>query len=253
MQEKLSVRKVYRNAYKYVVGHFGAFLFLTIFYYFGTLLPMFFGGIVLKLVSLIYFYLFFYFAAGCYYKQQILWDKKIFFAAGIRFLAAIVFLITAIVMFSVALNATIYFFKLSFPNNAPEFFDTIKESTAWLICRYAFIFFLFCTFFIVPSFAFVSEITGKNRSLLTTFAKTRGNLLKIALTAMGALVLLTVMLTLMSFVPVQIAGIVFAMLMVFVAILYFKMYDFFYNPTVSKNKNKRKNTEEIMLANTAEK
>lgn len=35
MQEKLSIKKVYRNAYRYVASHLFAFAFLTIFYFFG--------------------------------------------------------------------------------------------------------------------------------------------------------------------------------------------------------------------------
>ena len=34
MQEKLSIKKVYRNAYRYVASHLFAFAFLTIFYFF---------------------------------------------------------------------------------------------------------------------------------------------------------------------------------------------------------------------------
>lgn len=39
MQEKLSIKKVYRNAYRYVASHLFAFAFLTIFYFLGSLLP----------------------------------------------------------------------------------------------------------------------------------------------------------------------------------------------------------------------
>ena len=67
MQEKLSIKKVYRNAYRYVASHLFAFAFLTIFYFLGSLLPMIFGSSSFWGVSLAYNYLFFYFAAGCYY------------------------------------------------------------------------------------------------------------------------------------------------------------------------------------------
>ena len=40
MQERLSVKKVYRNAYRYVTSHWFAFVFLTVFYFLGSLLPM---------------------------------------------------------------------------------------------------------------------------------------------------------------------------------------------------------------------
>lgn len=238
MKEKLSIRKVYRNAYRYVLSHWFAFLFLTVFYFLGSLLPMFIGAAFFKVVSLVYTYLFFYFAAGCYYKQQILWDRGIFLAAGVRFLAAVGLFLTSIVMSTLFINLGIYFFRLGFPVSGNEILDAVLGSTIWLIGKYAFIFVLFTVFFIVPSFAFVSEITGRNRSLLTTYAKTKGNLVKIGAVAFIAFILLMTAMIILSRAHFLAASLVRAGVLVYISILYFKMYDFFYG--LPQNKRPRK-------------
>ena len=51
MIEKLSVRKIYRNAYRYIISHLFAFFFLTIFYFVGSLLPRFLGRPFIFVVS----------------------------------------------------------------------------------------------------------------------------------------------------------------------------------------------------------
>jgi len=242
MKEKLSVRKVYRNAYRYVASHLFAFAFLTVFYLLGSLLPMVIGTASFKFVSLIYTYLFFYFAAGCYYKQQILWDKGVFIAAGVRFAMAIALFMTSIVMATLAINTGIYFFRTIFPAGGSAFLDTILNSTFWLVGKYAFIFVLFIIFFMVPSFAFVSEITGKNRSLLTTYAKTKGNLFKIGLVALGAFVLLLLFMGILSHAHFLAVAVARAAILVYISILYFKMYDFFYGLPQSKRAKKTEKT-----------
>ncbi len=246
MKEKLSVRKVYRNAYRYVLSHWFAFLFLTVFYFLGSLLPMFIGVASFKVVSLIYTYLFFYFAAGCYYKHQILWDKGIFVAAGVRFLAAVGLFLTSIVMATLVINSGIYFFRISFPSMGGEILDAVFGSALWLIGKYTFIFVLFTVFFIVPSFAFVSEITGKNRSLVTTFAKTRGNLIKIGMVAFGAFIFLMAAMIILSRAHFLTATIVRAAVLVYISIAYFKMYDFFYG--LPQNRRPRKNESKMSAA-----
>ena len=168
MQEKLSIKKVYRNAYRYVASHLFAFAFLTIFYFLGSLLPMIFGSSSFWGVSLAYNYLFFYFAAGCYYKQRILWDREVFTAAGLRFLLAIVLFVLSIFVSSLAINVGIHIIGRLFPVHGPAAVSAVLESLPWLLAKRIFIFFLFIAFFIVPSFAFVSEITGKKRLLQLT-------------------------------------------------------------------------------------
>ncbi len=246
MKEKLSVRKVYRNAYRYVLSHWFAFLFLTVFYFLGSLAPMLIGAASFKVVSLVYTYLFFYFAAGCYYKQQIVWDKGIFMAAGVRFLAAVGLFLTSIVMATLVINTGIYFFRISFPTAGGEVLDAVLGSALWLIGKYAFIFVLFTIFFIVPSFAFVSEITGKNRSLLTTYAKTKGNLIKIGAVAFGAFVLLMAAMIMLVHAHFLVATLVRAAVLVYIRIIYFKMYDFFYG--LPQNKRLRKKDDKAAAA-----
>lgn len=228
MKEKLSVKKVYRNAYRYVESHIFAFIFLTIFYFLGSLLPMFFGSSSFKIISLFYTYLFFYFAAGCYFKQRLLWDKEIFLTAGLRFLTAVVLFFLSIFVATLFINFGIYFIKLIFPQGS-GFVEAVFNSTPWLLGKYAFIFVLFTAFFMIPSFAFISEITGKNRSLLMTYAKTKGNFWRITAVTAVAFIMLLLVMTALTYVHVMLASLVRAAILVFVSILYFKMYDFFYN------------------------
>lgn len=235
MKEKLSVWKVYRNAYRYVSEHLLAFSFLTIFYFLGSLLPLLFGSSALYLISAIYIYLFFYFATGCYYKHQILLDKKVFIASSLRFISAIGLFLVALLGATIAINCFIYFAKsISF---SEKLLDLLFNNSLGIILKYICIFLLFNVFFIIPSFSFVSEITGKNRSLLMTYAKTKGNILHITFVTAISLVLLIITMFLLTYVNVFIASFARAMILVFMSILYFKMYDFFYSYSISKSKN----------------
>ncbi len=234
MIEKLSVRKVYRNAYRYVVSHLFAFFFLTFFYFLGSLLPKFIGTPFLFVVSPIFTFLFFYFAAGCYFKQQILWDKQIFIASTLRFITAVVLFLIALLITTLFINIALHFIKISF--NLGEFINVFLKGSSWLIAKYICIYMLFIIFFLIPSFAFVSEITGKNRSLLMTYAKTRGNILRIALVSLIAVILLVLTMFMMLHANIWVASFVRALIWVFISILYFKMYDFFYNYTIDKAK-----------------
>lgn len=229
MQEKLSVRKVYRNAYRYVLSHLFAFAFLTIFYFTGSLLPMLLGASSFKLISLIYMYVFFYFATGCYFRQQLLWDKHLFISASIRFLTAIFIFLFSIFVATLAINFCIAFVKDIFGEVGFAITKALLNGPWWLVGKYICIFLLFVTFFIVPSFTFVSEITGKSHSLLLAFSKTRGSLGSIAVTAFTALAALIIIMFLLTFVNIYVAAVARAALLAFVSILYFKMYDFFYN------------------------
>ena len=238
MQEKLSVRKVYRNAYRYVLSHLFAFAFLTIFYFTGSLLPMLLGTSSFKLIPLIYMYIFFYFATGCYFRQQLLWNKQLFIAASIRFLTAVFIFLFSIFVASLTINFAIAFVKDLFGEVGFAITKAILGGPWWLLGKYICIFLLFVTFFIVPSFTFVSEITGKSHSLLFAFSKTKGSLVSIAVTAFTALAALILVMFLLTFVNIYVAAVARAALLAFVSILYFKMYDFFYNfPQNKKDKN----------------
>lgn len=229
MKEKLSLRKVYRNAYRYVASHLFAFGFLTVFYFLGSLLAMIFGSFSFKIISFIYTYLFLYFAAGFYFKQTILWDKEVFLRAGMRFLTAVLLFFSAIFVGSLALNFGLYFLHIR-----GEALAQMAENPLWIVARLLFIFVLFNVFFVIPSFAFVSEITGKSRSLLMTYAKTKGNICGITAVTAGGVVLLVAVMTALTYINVIAAAAARAAMFAFISILYFKMYDFFYNFPVKK-------------------
>ena len=147
MQEKLSVRKVYVNAYKYVVGHLTAFAFLVLFYFLGSLLPMFIGLSSFRLVMLVYYYLFLYFAAGCFYKQQIILDFHVFTAAGLRFITAIMLFLAAILICTFGINIALSLTRHLFAD-ASDFIYAVLNSSIWQIIKYLFIFWLFIIFFL---------------------------------------------------------------------------------------------------------
>ena len=235
MKEKLSVRKVYRNAYRYVLSHLFAFAFLTIFYFTGSLLPMLLGAPSFKLISLIYMYVFFYFATGCYYRQQLLWDKQLFIDASMRFLTAIFIFLFSIFVASLAINFCISFVKDIFGDVGFAITKALLNGPWWLVAKYICIFALFITFFVVPSFTFVSVITGKTHSLLSAYSKTRGSLTHIAITAFLAFSVLLLIMFLLTFVNVYVAAVARAALLAFISIVYFKVYDFFYIYPYSKN------------------
>ncbi len=235
MKDKLSVRKVYSNAYRYVVSHIFAFFFLTFFYFIGSLIPRFLGSPFLFIVSPVYVFLFFYFAAGCYFKQQILWDKHIFISSSLRFITAVVLFLIALLITTLFLNIMLHFIRVLFSCN--YLIDAFLKSVFWQVVKYICIYLLFITFFLIPSFAFISEITGKNRSLLMTYAKTKGNILRIALVSAIAVAGLVAFMFMMLHANIWVASLVRSIIWVFIAILYFKMYDFFYSYTIAKVKN----------------
>lgn len=236
MQERLSVKKVYTNAVKYTTGHLFAFAFLVIFYFLGSLLPMLIGTTSFKVLMIPYYYLFLYFAAGFYYKQQILWDKEIFLHATLRFLTAILLFLAAILVSTFAINLVLSFIRVSFFGGEALVF-VILHSLTWQVLKYLFLFLLFIGFFIVPSFAFVSEITGKSRSLLTTYVKTKGNILRIAAVVLSAMFFMLLALYIFRFLPPYVTELIRDVVLVFITISYFKMYDFFYKVPQAKRKS----------------
>ena len=127
-----------------------------------------------------------------------------------------------------AINVGIHIIGRLFPVHGPAAVSAVLESLPWLLAKRIFIFFLFIAFFIVPSFAFVSEITGKKRSLVAAYSKTKGDLPRIAAVVAGTFLLLWLSMLALSFVNVFLASLVRAAILVFISILYFKMYDFFY-------------------------
>ena len=203
-------------------------------------------AILLFIVSAIYIYLFFYFAAGCYYKQQILLDKDIFFSATLRFISAIVLFVIALLVASFAINLGINFIKISIGTSFDNFLNMALGSYIWQIGKYVCIFLIFITFFLIPSFSFISEITGKNKSLFVTYIKTKGNILRISFVTFISFVLMVCLMLLLANINIWLASFVRSIIFVFISILYFKMYDFFYlfpnrglntDSDVSKSKN----------------
>lgn len=253
MQEKLSIKKVYVDALQYVATHLGAFAFLTVFYFLGSLMPMFIGMTPYKILMIPYYYLFLYFAAGCYYKQQILWDIHIFFAATVRFF-------TAVLLFVAILSLSNYLINFGFGFISDSLFGgklvvgLIIKSATWQVIKYFLMFILVIVFFVIPSFAFVSEISGKNRSLLMTYVKTKGNVIQISMIIfIASVVLIFIIWLLIKFINPIFVELTRTILLVSYSIVYFKMYDFFYCQTTrhksSKSKKKEKNEQkEILLA-----
>jgi len=239
MQEKLSVKKVYMNAFRYVVRNIKVFSFLTIFYFLGNLLPMFIGLNSFKAVILVYYYLFLYLAAGYYYQQQILFKRDIFIAAGLRFLTVSLVFLAAILISTLVINLILDFIRDVIPGGGVVVYF-ILHSLIWQISKYLFIFVLFIIFFIIPSFSFVSEISGKGRSILTTYVKTKGSIIRIAVVSVLSYLLLSVIIGICILFKVNylVAELIRDIAIVFITIVYFRMYDFFYK--IPQNKNLKK-------------
>lgn len=252
MHEKLSVKNIYLSAFRYVFSHPGAIAFLTIFYYLGSLMPMFVSTKTFFLLMLPYYYLFIYFAAGCYYKQKILWDKQIFIAAGIRFITTVFMLLAVIALSNYLINLGFDFISSSFIGGKMVT-GIILNSAAWKIIKSLFMFVLVVFFFVIPSFAFVSEISGKSRSFLTTYVKTKGNFIQISLVIFIAFLTLIAAIWVLRFFSPLIAEFIRDVVLVFDSIVYFKVYDFFYYPTNKKSsvktkKNNKPEPKEILSA-----
>ena len=250
MQEKLSVSKVFKNAGKYVCSHLFAFVFLVMFYFLGSLLLRFAGANFFKAFLIPYYYLFLYFAAGFYYKQRILLDGSIFLAAGVRFLKAIITFLAILLISTFFINILLNFIESSFIGGGVVV-SLMVHSLIWTVCKYLYIFALFVVFFIIPSFSFVSEITSKSRSILTTFAKTKGNIIQIAVVAFLSFVLLLLTLIVCSFSGASsiIAELLRDIALVFISVVYFKMYDFFYKTPKSKTTKKDSSIVEPVVDN----
>lgn len=238
MQEKLSVKKVYTNACKYVVGHLGTFGLLTVFYYLGNLLPMLIGLNSFKVVVVVYYFLFLYIAAGLYYKQEVILKKDIFVSAGLRFLTVFLLFLASVLISSLMINLALDCVRNALPGGNTIVYIAV-HSTTWMIAKYLFIFALVVIFLIIPSFAFVSEISGKARSILTTYVKVKGSIVYVAVTAAIAYILLILTIALCT--PLRlnpfIVEFIRDLMIVFITVVYFKMYDFFYKIPQSKKQN----------------
>ena len=60
------------------------------------------------------------------------------------------------------INIGLHFVKIAF--NIGDFIDMFLASYIWIIAKYICIYMLFVIFFLIPSFAFVSEITGRTEA-----------------------------------------------------------------------------------------
>ena len=253
MLERLSIGKVYKNACKYIATHLFAYIFLVAFYYFGSLLPILIGTTSFKYLLIPYYYLLLYFAAGFYYKHQLLavWDKY-FLTCALRFLVVMLLFIAMVLLCTFGINLILDIIKHAFVGGSALVF-MILHSPTWAIFKYFFIFFLFVAFFIIPSFSFLSEITGRSRSILATYAKTKGNFLTICLVVFSAfaLHLCTLLFFMWMKAGLFVTAAPFACVLSFISILYFKMYDFFYRQPVKKSSpemQKSRPLEEFKIA-----
>ena len=239
MQEKLSIKKVYFNAGRYTGRHIMAFLFLAGLYYIGNLLPMIIGVNSFKIVAIPSFFLFLYIAAGCYYKEKLLLDRKIFISSVMRFLSVALFFLAAMLICSFMLNLVLDFIRRAFIGGEAVVYMAL-HSVAGLIVKYLFEFMLFIIFFVIPAFAFISEISGKSRSFLTAYAKTKGNIIRISLVCAINYILLMLIIGICVLLKMNtfIVEIFRVFVLVFIMITYFKMYDFFYKVPQKKASGK---------------
>ena len=237
--EKMLVKKVYKNAFNYVATHSKGFLFLTFFYYLVSLLPI--ANAYLHLLCL---YLLLYFAAGLYYKQRILLDIHTFAQATVRFITAIMLFIISMLLCSLCINVLINIICAGHVD-CNIYINQIMENNLGITIKYLVLFFLLVIFFLIPSFTFVSEISGKSRSVIAAYAKTKGNLPQISIVVIIAVILTWLFMAIFAFVNPYIAQLAYSTALVFGTIVYFKMYDFFYSipqakrPTKSKSKTEK--------------
>ena len=259
MQEKLSIKKVYKNAGVYMVRHFPAFIFLVVLYYVGNLLPMIIGINSFKIIAIPSFFLFLYIAAGCYYKEKLLLDRKIFISAVLRFLTVALFFLAAMLICSFILNLILDVIRRAFMGGEAVVFMML-HSVAGLIVKYLFEFMLFISFFVIPAFAFISEISGKSRSFLTAYAKTKGNVIRISLICAIDYVMLMLIIGICVLLRMNtfVVEIFRVFVLIFIMITYFKMYDFFYKIPQKKTSDTeiKQDTlikdEDVKLADEAE-
>lgn len=246
MREMLSIKKVYLNAGNYVMRHTMAFLFLVGLYFIGNLFLMLIGINSFKIIAIPCFFLFLYIAAGCYYKEKLLLDRKIFIAAGMRFLmVALIFLVTMRTC-SVVINGIFDFIRHAFLGGEALVFMAL-HSVAGLIVKYVFEFMLFVIFFVIPAFAFISEISGKSHSFLMVYAKTKGNIIRIASVCAINYIMLMMIIGICVLLKMNtfVVEIFRVFVLIFIMVTYFKMYDFFYK--VPQKKPDEKEIKQDML------
>lgn len=241
--EKLSVKKVYTNAAKYILTHIKGYLFLTFFYFLGSCLPTLLGLNSYNFVRLILLYLLLYFAAGLYYKQAFLTDAKLFLHATLRFLTAIVMFLMSLLLPSFCINLVFEFARNTFLGGETGV-NLLVNSITWQIIKYVFIFLLMVTFLLIPSFAFISEISGKSRSVINAYVKTKGNIIRIAFVIFLAILSMILVMTIFAYANPYISNLAYSGALVFNTIIYFKMYDFFYNISQTKRPKKTKENKD---------
>lgn len=244
LNEEMLVKKVYVNAFKYVATHFKGFLFLTFCYYLVSFLP--FANVYLHLICM---YLLLYVAACLYYKQKVILNTTAFLHATLRFITAIMLFVISMLLSSLGINIIFNIIRAGCVEG-DIYINQMIGSIPWLVAKYTFLFFLLIAFFLVPSFPFISEISGKSRSVINAYAKTKGNIHKISLVAVIAVALTWLIMAIFAFVNPYIAQLAYTMALVFGTIVYFKMYDFFYSIPQTKHLTKSKVKETESKANT---
>ena len=226
--KKLSIKKVYTSAAKYIFAHPKGFLFLTIFYYLESLI--FSASPFLHLLGL---YLLIYLAAGLYYKQRLILNTETFLHATLRFVTAVMLFIISLILSSLCINLIIHIF-CNGHGSCYLYTNHIIESNLGITVKYIVLFFLLVACFLIPSFAFLSEISGKSRSVISAYAKTKGSFASISVCVLTAIIITWLFMAVFAFVNPYIAQFAYTTALVFGTIVYFKMYDFFYGISETK-------------------
>lgn len=236
MNRKLSLRQPLKDSFENIfkdfrlIGCFYVFAFAAIY-----LIQRFNASqnILVLLGYLVYTYFFYFFFIRAFYKMRPIFSKADLVNSLIRISA--IFLLAFAALLLVKIGFQLLFLLVSPLKAFPEVYDSLKSTYfsiikmpyfAWFL--YGFMFIALSFIFFIPAFAWVSAVIGRDSSITASFARTKGNYLRlifIFLLIYGALPFVTLFFVGSS---VLVLSAVSALMTIVQIVVYLNIYEFFY-------------------------
>ncbi len=183
---------------------------------------------------LVYTYFFYYFFVCLYFKQKILLNKRRFANALIRMVAILLLAFAAVLLLKIGFK--ILFFLAGTLRAFPELYEQLRNLyLSTLISPYftwflsAFIFVILSFTFFIPAFAWISAVIGRDSSITRTFARTKGNYLRLIFMFLLIYGILPLTILLFRSFSGGIVAAVSAAMSLIQIIIYLKIYEKFYS------------------------
>lgn len=240
MKKELSIRSVFIDSLGFIGNNKLLLCFLTILSYAGAAMALLYNNsqnMLYLLAYALYLYFFYFFFVSLYFNQRPLITKEKFVDSLIKLAAILAMSLFVIICGSLGLKFLHYLSKslIGFSdlyNILRTVYIFMAQNEFAKIMIYLGVIMLLTFTFFIPGFAWISIINGQDRSIVSAFAKIRGNYLPtiaVFVSLYGILPLITGFIVLNS--SYWTMAIVYALQTIFQIIVYLHLYDKFYHNT----------------------